>query len=191
MPKRVKPININLVPRDPFYETAIGRVLRWALSAGRYIIIFTELIVIISFAARFTLDRQLTDLNSDIERKKSVIMSYGTLESDVRTIQSKITDYTELEQTKNMTDVFEQLSAVTPRSVTLDKLTINPESINIEASAPSQSVFNIFITNLQISPLFQSITIGKIESANKNAPGFTFTLTARTQAPKKLVPVKK
>ncbi|NCN24447.1 MAG: hypothetical protein GW945_03125, partial [Candidatus Pacebacteria bacterium] len=112
MPKRVKPININLVPRDPFYETAIGKTLRWALSAGRYIIIFTELIVIISFAARFTLDRQLTDLNSDIERKKSVILSYGTLESDIRTIQSKITDYTELEQTKNMADVFEQLSAV-------------------------------------------------------------------------------
>ena len=147
MPKRVKPININLVPRDPFYETAIGKTLRWALSAGRYIIIFTELIVIISFAARFTLDRQLTDLNSDIERKKSVILSYGTLESDIRTIQSKITDYTELEQTKNMADVFEQLSAVTPRSVILDKLTINPGSINIEATAPSQSVFNIFITN--------------------------------------------
>ena len=79
MKKQPAAITINLVPKDPFFATIPGRVLKWALSAGRYIVIFTELVVIISFATRFTLDRQVTDLNDTITSKEAIINSYGAL----------------------------------------------------------------------------------------------------------------
>jgi len=174
-------ININLLPRDPFFATPLGSILRWALSAGRYIVIFTELIVIISFAARFTLDRQLTDLNGELQQKKAIVLSYGELEQRVRNTQVKIANYQSLEQDTNLAEIFEKLSTVTPKAITLNRLGIASSSITIDGSAPSQSVFNILITNLQLSPDFSSITVSKVESADKNIPGFVFTLTAQTK----------
>ncbi|NCN83092.1 MAG: PilN domain-containing protein [Candidatus Pacebacteria bacterium] len=181
MSHHVTAININLLPSDPFFATPLGRMLRWALSAGRYIVIFTELIVIISFAARFTLDRQLTDLNKEISQKKAIVLSYGELEKNVRNTQTKIANYDSFEQDANLAEVFEKLSIVTPTQVALSRLGITSSAITIEGSAPSQSVFNILITNLQLSPDFSAVTVSKVESADKNVPGLVFTLAAQTK----------
>ncbi|NCN83216.1 MAG: PilN domain-containing protein [Candidatus Pacebacteria bacterium] len=186
MSHRTAAININLLPRDPFFATPLGQILRWALSAGRYIVIFTELIVIISFAARFTLDRQLTDLNGEIQQKKSIVLTYGDLENRVRETQSKIANYQNLEQDANLAEVFEKLSTVTPNAIVLDRLGITSSNITVDGVAPSQSVFNIFITNLQLSPDFSGVTVSKVESNDKNVPGFTFTLSAQTKEVKQL-----
>jgi hypothetical protein len=69
MPKQ----EINLLPREEFEKKPIGKFLTWALSIGRYIIIFTELIVILAFLSRFKLDRDLSDLNQSIREKQAVI----------------------------------------------------------------------------------------------------------------------
>src|SRR5690554_2981690 len=90
-PKKPASITINLLPKDPFFETVVGKTLKWALSAGRYIVIFTELIVILSFLARFTLDRQLTDVNSDIANNETIVASYGELEENFRRAQERTT----------------------------------------------------------------------------------------------------
>ncbi|MDA1079486.1 MAG: PilN domain-containing protein [bacterium] len=186
MSRHIAAININLLPSDPFFATPLGRILRWALSGGRYIVIFTELIVIVSFAARFTLDRQLTDLTKEISQKKSIVLSYGELENQIRNTQTKITNYANLEQDTNLADVFEKLSIVTPKQITLNRLGITSSAITVDGSAPSQSVFNIFITNLQLSSDFSAVTVSKVASADKNTPGFLFTLSAQTKKDAKL-----
>ncbi|OGJ21864.1 MAG: hypothetical protein A3A82_02835 [Candidatus Pacebacteria bacterium RIFCSPLOWO2_01_FULL_47_12] len=186
MSHHVTAIDINLLPRDPFFATPLGQVLRWALSAGRYIVIFTELIVIVSFAARFTMDRQLTDLNREIQQKKSVVLSYGELEKRVRDTQSKLANYQSLEQNTNLAEVFEKLSTVTPTAVTLNRLGITSSTVTIDGVAPSQSVFNMLIINLQLSPNFSAVTVSKVESAEKNVPGLVFTLSAQTKQADKL-----
>ena len=181
MSRHATAININLLPSDPFFATPLGRILRWALSGGRYIVIFTELIVIISFAARFTLDRQLTDLTKEISQKKSIVLSYGDLEKNIRSTQAKLANYDSLEQDTNLAEVFEKLSVVTPTQVALKGLSITPSAITIDGSAPSQSIFNMLITNLQLSPNFSAVTVSKVESADKNTPGLLFTLSAQTK----------
>ena len=149
-------------------------------------VIFTELIVIVSFAARFTLDRQLTDLNREIQQKKSVVLSYGELEKRVRDTQSKLANYQSLEQNTNLAEVFEKLSTVTPTAVTLNRLGITSSTVTIDGVAPSQSVFNMLIINLQLSPNFSAVTVSKVESAEKNVPGLVFTLSAQTKQADKL-----
>lgn len=171
--------NINLVPTDPFFITPLGRVLRWALSAGRYLVIFTELIVIISFATRFKLDRDLTDLNDSIFHKKNLIESYGQLEKDFRQIQDKISYYSELEKSKTSTDVFVSLTEITPKDVVITKLTVSSSDVVIVGSTISQAAFNILITNLQLSPNFHNITVSKVEQSSQSE-GFDFQLKAET-----------
>lgn len=181
MSKKPATININLVPKDPFFHTSIGRALQWALSAGRYIIIFTELIVIISFAARFTLDRQITDLNSDLVANQAAIENYGELESDFRLAQSKIENVEQIEQEVNIVDVFQKLSEVTPQDVTMSQLVITPDSVSITGKTLSQTSFNLLVNNLQLSSQFRNVSVSKVESEDDGSPGLLFNILADTK----------
>lgn len=189
MPKKPARLEVNLIPKDPFFETMLGRVLKWALSAGRYIVIFTELVVIASFATRFTLDRQVTDLNTAIFSKQAVIESYGPLEENVRTAQSKIGEYRSISDEENIIDTFSQLTEVTPAGVRYSDLLLQSDRVNIEGFALSQNSFNILINNLQLSPHFLQVSVSKIESSDQGGPGLFFSLQAQTKEVAK-VPAK-
>lgn len=184
--KKAAHININLLPKDPFFSTIFGQILRWALSAGRYIVIFTELVVIMSFIARFTLDRQVTDLNSAIEKKRQIILAYADLEDNFRTIQEKITQYKQTEQETNMVDTFAHLSTVVPEGITLTELAIRRTSVTISGQTLSQTAFNLLINNLQLSSQFKNVTVGEIQSGENDDDGLTFTIKADTKTVQKV-----
>ncbi|HCC84583.1 MAG TPA: hypothetical protein DEP87_02785 [Candidatus Pacebacteria bacterium] len=179
-------ISINLVPRDPFFDSALGRMLQWALSVGRYLVIFTELVVIVSFATRFTLDRQVTDLNDALNQKKLIIESYGTLESQFLTIQAKLADVKQIHQQINIVDTFPKLIAAVPNDVQLDELNITTDTAYLSGSVGSQNTLNLFLNNLQLSPDFFSVTVDEIESQGSKTPGFTFVIRVKTQAEAKV-----
>ena len=128
-PKPVR-VNVNLVPKDPFFQTMFGKSLKWALSVGRYIVIFTELVVIMSFATRFTLDRQVTDLNASINQKKMVIESYGELEKNFLLVQQQINDFEQLHQEANLVEIFPLLNDTIPANVVFDTLVINDDTVS-------------------------------------------------------------
>lgn len=181
MPKKNKPVSfkVNLVPKDPFFDTLLGKSLKWALSVGRYIVIFTELVVILSFVTRFSLDRQVTDLNNTINQKQTVIQSFGDLEDNVRITQDKIDNYLQIEQQTNIAEVFPALSEITPRSVQLDQLIIRPGTISFSGLSSSQEALNTLITNIQISSTFTNVAVNKIESS-KDDSGLLFSIQANT-----------
>lgn len=181
--KKTKPvsIDINLALKDPFFDSLIGKSLKWALSVGRYIVIFTELVVILSFVTRFTLDRQVTDLNASIEQKRNVILSYGDLEDNFRIAQEKIDNYSQVEQQTNIVEIFPNLSYIIPQEVQLDELIINQDRVIVSGIALSQSSLNTLINNVQISPDFFNVVVDKIESEGDKTPGFVFSLRASTK----------
>ena len=181
--KKSKPISvdINLAPKDPFFESLVGKSLKWALSVGRYIVIFTELVVIISFVTRFTLDRQVTDLNASIEQKKNVILSYGNLEDEFRTAQEKIENYGQVEQQTNIVEIFPSLASIIPQDVRLDELIIDQDRVVVGGVALSQNSLNTLINNIQISPDYFNVIVDRIESEGEKSPGFAFSLRASTK----------
>ncbi len=175
-------IKINLVPKDPFFGTLPGRILKWALSAGRYIVIFTELVVIVSFATRFTLDRQETDLNDEISQKEGIINSYGELESTFRVIQKKIDTYEQIDQESNIVETFADYAQVSPEGIILEELVIRQDGIVASGQALSQTAFNLLVNNLQLSPEFSNVHVDSVESNDdETSPGFSFSLRADTK----------
>ncbi len=156
-------IRINLLPKDPFLSTPLGKLLRWATTAGRYLVIFTELIVVLCFASRFTLDRQITDLNTSILQKRVIIESYGDLEKNVRSVQQKIEQYSQIEPQTNLADTFPKLISVIPPEVRLERLTILPNSISFSGKATSQDILNGFIRNLQGSTQLTNVEMSAID----------------------------
>ncbi len=173
-------IRINLTPKDPFFKTQVGKFLNWAINIGRYIVIFTELVVIVSFTSRFGLDRKLTDLNDAIHQKETIARSYGTLEDDFRLAQEKLDQYEQVEQRNNIAKVFPKLQEIVPDDLTLQELSITRTGIKLEALALTNNALNFFINNLQVSPYFFDVTVEKIEAESKKTGGYTVLVQAGT-----------
>lgn len=178
MKQRTVDVSINLLPEDPFFDTILGRTMRWAVTVGRYLVIFTEVVVILSFLARFTLDRQLTDLNSSINQKENIVRSFGNLETEVTTAQEKINQYQQLEQSKDLTTVFPALSSITPEGITLQSLSISPTQVSIIGTASSQNALNLLINNIQLSPEFYNVRVERIESQDEQQDDLLFQIQA-------------
>jgi len=176
-------IDINLVPQDPFFTTKLGQTLQWSLSVGRYIVMFTELVVVLSFVTRFYLDRQVTDLNQSLQQKQAVVESYGELEEQFREVQTKIADYQQVEQQENIVEVFPSLSQVIPNGIELNELVIYPDRVSLSGIVLSQQSLNLLINNLQLSPDFTNVVVNTIESEDLASSGFAFKLSAQTGEP--------
>lgn len=170
-------ISINLLPEDEFLGSAIGRIIRWAISVGRYLVIFTEIIVIVSFATRFGLDRRVTDLNQSITKKTAIIESYSGLEAEFRSAQERLKEYSELEKQRNLTVAFEQLSNVTPPDVSVTTLVVRQKTVEISGTTASQTAFNHLINNLQLSPYFSEVSIDTVGDS-EDSSGYDFKLSA-------------
>jgi len=180
-------LDVNLMPKDPFFETTIGRILNWTLSVGRYVVIFTQLVVILSFTSRFILDRQVTDLNASINQKKMAIESYEDLEKRFLFVQKQIDDIKQLQQESNLMEIFPLLNETIPSNVILDDLTIRRDEVVFSGTALSQTSLNILVNNVKLSPYFDSVSIGKIESRGENSPGLAFDIRAKVVAVDKFI----
>lgn len=167
---------LNFVPVDPFYESVIGKISTWALRIGRYIIIFTEIIVIMSFASRFKLDRDLSDLNSSIVQKTAVAQSYADTEKIMRAIQNKSDAIVKLLHQNDGLIAFQLLTTKVPTDVKLDRLGYTPTELSLSGVARSSNSFSIFLQALQKEPLYKEVTIDQIKTGDANNPGLTFAI---------------
>jgi len=172
-------LDVNLIPKDPFFETALGRSIKWTVSVGRYILIFTQLVVIVSFLTRFVLDRQVTDLNVAINQQKMAIQNYGDFEKRFLFVQEQISDIRQLQQESNLMEIFPLLNETIPNNVILDELSIGQDNVLFSGIALSQNDFNILVTNVKLSPYFDEVSMDKIESRGDNLPGLVFNLQAK------------
>lgn len=178
MPKPVK-YQINLLPQDPFFKTSLGRTMSWSINVGRYIVIFTQIVVIISFTSRFVLDRRITDLNKSIYQKQLMVESQSQFESEFRLAQAKIKSFQEIEQQSNLVEVFPLLQKVVPYDFRLKILKIQPGVVSGEGLAISNQALNLFISNLQLSPNFEDIVVNRIETADEKVEGFAVNFSVK------------
>src|SRR3989304_6667942 len=81
---------INLLPQEQFAASTSGRILAWALSTFRIIVIITELVVILAFLSRFFLDAQNADLSEQIEQKSGIVAASSDFEKTFRQTQKKL-----------------------------------------------------------------------------------------------------
>ncbi|MEP7166893.1 MAG: PilN domain-containing protein [Candidatus Woesebacteria bacterium] len=179
---------INLIPRDPFYETTIGKIMVWAIQVGRYIIIFTEIIVIMSFASRFKLDRDLTDLTAKVTQKKAIVESFGDIEARTRTIQDKIATTQKLLADGTAMFYLDKVTARIPSGIELTQLTLDPGTLTFSGKAVNSNVLAAMIVALQQEPAFTSVSVDKISSGQANDPNVSFAI--KLTIPQKAVEAK-
>ena len=145
--------------------------------------IFTELVVIVSFLSRFQLDRQVTDLNNEILDNQRRIESYGDLEENVRAVQKKIETYNQLKTQTPLTQVLDKLSEITPEDIQFQELAIRQNLLQVSARAGSRQALEQFIQNMQSSQYFYGVVSDNISNTDAKTPGFDFGIQALVETP--------
>lgn len=158
-----KPVVINLLGRPSFERTPLGRIVYWATTYGRYIMVGTEVVVLLAFISRFSIDRKLTDLKEEIEQKQLIIESNIDFENEIRSLQSHIKLAKGLiekqgEPLKNLRLIPQLL----PPDVYLETYDSTPEQISLKVVAGTTRGFAQFLTNVQSQTQFKDVTITSI-----------------------------
>ncbi len=167
--------DINLLESQ---EKKVGKFLTWVLSYGRYIIIGTEIIVLLAFLSRFKLDRELTDLHQSIADKQAIILAASDLENQVRTLQNHLIIIKKLDQQRGYPPkLLTSFETMIPTDVTLMEIIINDSKIKLTAVALSNDGFRAFLNNLAASEYFSDISLDDV-TKNTEGTGVKFSVSA-------------
>lgn len=175
-------VSINLLGDSDMEHTPVGRIVSWAVTYGRYIMIGTEIVVLLAFISRFSLDRKLTDLKEEVSQKQDIIEANLQFETDVRTLQNKLAKIKSLTATADdPTTILIGLQTIMPPGVYLKSFTTSQDKVTIQAVASSTSSFSQFIANLQATTIFSNIDISELKRDALLGIQFTFTAATHTK----------
>lgn len=174
--------NINLLVQKDFDKTLLGKFLRWSLTYGRYIIICTEIIVLLAFIYRFSLDRKITDLNEDIQQKSAIITANAAFEQQFRNLQRRVNHISDLtNQQSQIVALLHHLEQITPVGVQFKSFSYANSVVSVDASADTNSNLALFLYNLKNSSMLTNINIASLNRSSTGTGGIIFRLEARTR----------
>lgn len=143
----------------------IDRFLKWALSAGRLLIILTEIIALSAFIYRFSLDRQLIDLKDKIKSQQKILDLYKNSEKKYRSVQQRIALSSELSTTaKKNVDIFNKINSSIPNNMSVTSLTLQRKNIAISADVSSISTLTTFMKKIKSLPEVKGTTLDRIDN---------------------------
>lgn len=173
-----KEIKVNLLPQKEFERSTLGRILKWAVSSFRIIVIVTEMIVMAAFLSRFWLDANNSDLNDAISQKKAVIASFAETENKFRTFQKQIDVFSKITSLSQKSEYLSLITSLTPPEVTLNSISDSENSVQITAYSGSEQKISQFIKNLSSNSKFKDVSLSKINSGEDNPSLIVFTIKA-------------
>jgi len=166
MAARKKQAQINLLPQEQFASSMPGRILAWALSTFRVIVIVTELVVILAFLSRFFLDAQNADLTEEIEQKQGIIADASEFEKTFRLTQKKLEIFAQLTaQDKLASGVLSKIPTSIPPDVYLESISLNDNTLSILGLSPNERSIQEFVVNLEANLGVKNVNLERIETS--------------------------
>lgn len=163
MPQTAPSADVNLLPQEEISQKPVNKFVIWALGIGRYIVIFTEAIVLIVFLARFKLDTEILDLKQQMQAKAQLIESLKGFEDEFITVQAKVKTLQSLtEQKSNNAELFTFLEETMAPDMTLSSLSNNKGSIGIVGVAQEYSSVTQLTEDLKKDPQFTQVILASL-----------------------------
>ncbi len=170
--KQDKPkISINLSSKGK--TTVIDVFYKWAVDAGRGIIVLIELVALLALGYRFVIDRKIVDLHDAIAQQEAFIAAQAQDEKKYRGIQDrleniKLTNENTTAKVRVMNAVLDTISAGTFFNT---NLTINQQAISIEGTTFSIYTLTGFVEEAK---KFPSVVLISIDEINTTDDGVKF-----------------
>ncbi len=158
--------DINLLPAAQWHHSWLAYFLRWIISYGRYVLIFTELIVILAFLSRFKLDQDLADLNDKIKTDKVILQSAVAFEKQLRlTTKDQALIAREWKNQLLWSRYLQTIGQLLPPTIVIKKMEAAPDHITLVGSSSSLNQLNSFLNNLKANPAFENVNLEKINTS--------------------------
>lgn len=141
---------INLIPKDSFEFSTLGKVLLWATTSGRVLVVLTEFVVLLAFGSRFYFDKKISDLSETVEQKQIQIETFAETEKLMRKIlakQTPINNY--LSENITFGQKYDALTRLVPSGVHFEKLSIDGSGIGMVGESTSELGFAQLLKNLK------------------------------------------
>lgn len=160
---------INLLPKQELEETLYGKLLKFFLTYGRYIIVCTQLIVLLAFFSRFKLDREYTDLQDSIEGKREIIkyQLISNFEAEMQSIQARLIAIKKFKQNHTLLKkTLTTLQRVIPPGTVLKSLRFKPKEVAFTGVSENEESLAALLNSVHSAKELRNVTINKI---NKQA----------------------
>jgi len=166
---------IEFLPQEDWEKKTWGKILKWTLTVGRYIVIFTELVVILAFLSRFKLDRDLTDLGEKIKQQQAIIVSWSNFEKEFRFLNKRLQTIEGFR--KNQVEaggVLEEIADLLPFDVVISEFIVSDKKLDLSAVALSEGGLSTFLRNLKNSEKFKNIALTQLSFNAEKEMGIKF-----------------
>ena len=177
MPAPSKPIKINLLTKEGFDTSFWGQFLQWALSFGRYIIIFTQIIVLSVFFMRFTLDREHIDLKEAIDQKQALISSISDVESEIRRLQDRLKKIRDLTTQQPVPlNIIDLIQNITPVDIYYQDISIGGGRVMMKGNSNNLGSLSSLLYQLKQSNKFVQISLDEVKRSEDGRVDFSLNL---------------
>lgn len=183
MPKETAPhTEIQLLPEQLLEKESLSQFLQWALTFGRYIVVFTEGIVLLVFLSRFWLDSQIIDLKQVITSKAQIVQSAENFEEEFLNVQAKMKKIEDLQKELfSASPYFSVIEETIPQEATLSKFSVNQDELTIQGKISSYDTVTAFVEALKKRKEFVEVKLFSLsrEQLQEGGEGaITFTIKA-------------
>ena len=158
-------IKVNLLYPQGLPQKLPALFIQWLLSYGRIILIVVEIVVLATFAMRFSLDAQISD-NKELIQQNTVPITILAPEGEaIRQTQFKLQFIaTKQTQITNFAQAFNQFASNVPSGVRFNNISIDntlPQqpSFRITGTASTNTDINYFVGLLRKEPTLNQVAL--------------------------------
>lgn len=168
--------SINLLPQDQSAQSFPAKVLRWALTYGRHVVVLTESVVILAFLMRFSLDQRLSDLFETIKVKQAYVQANTDFEQNFRRVQRRLALLRQATSSQlGAAGIIEGLSRVVPEGVRFTTFRFTDGTFGIDGVADTEAALAKFILGLNGAVGVDNLNLDSV-SVSDEEEGIKFTV---------------
>ncbi len=172
MPDNLPSINLVTDKKTPFSD----KFMDWALTIGRLIVIITEIVAVIVFVYRFSLDDKIVNLHSAIKQQQNIVSVMKNDEDKYRNLQDRLTlASTFSTKAINSEQNIIGIMSLMQNQVKLNNFVLNQGQIKFKADITSVSDLDNLVNSLKNYRNIKSISIDSME--NKPSIGLSVDIT--------------
>jgi Tfp pilus assembly protein PilN len=160
--------SINLLRNDK--KETIEQIMNWTVTIGRILVIVVELVALVAFLYRFTLDNQLSDLHTKIKQEQAIVAFQKKNEDTYRNLQVRLSvASTYSKSAGNNVKILKDIVSFAPSGMTFTTLTLSSQSMEIGVNVDSVIPLSVFISKLKSYPSIDTVSLDKIENKTSNS----------------------
>jgi len=172
MPNNLPSINLVKNQKTPLVDILIN----WMLTAGRLIVIITEVIAVSAFIYRFSLDERLISLHDSIKDKEKIILDLKSDESKYRNLQSRLSlASTFSTKASNTNQTIVDITKLIPDQTTINSFMMSNDQVSMALDLVSVSSLGSLIDSLNGYHGIKSISVDNV--TNKPSGGLLVDIT--------------